>query len=379
MNLPTSSVRDLAIHGDDLVAATFGRSLWILDDITPLRQIDANPANSEAQLLRPQKTIRTRWDMNQDTPLPPETPAGKNPPDGAMVNYYLKSAPAGDIKLSIYDSQNNLVREYSSIASATDNTPANVPSYWFAPPAVLSKTLGLNRFVWDLRYPPPKTLRYSYYGNHLDYIEYTLADHAVPGETPREQPQGPLVVPGEYSLVLSLAGQTYKQPLTVTLDPRVQVSQDALAQQLNAEKNITAMMAASYGSFEQVVALRAAIAAQQKATASNGAAKELVDALKGLDDAATNAGDGSRTDLGLGSLNRELARLFAMVSSGDDRPADPLEAGVDQSCQQLAKKMAQWREINAKSVPSVNTLVQKYGAGALPVASSSIAAPQCGR
>src|SRR5205085_1596771 len=143
----------------------------ILDDITPLRQLDANLAGTEAQLLLPQEAVRTRWDMNQDTPLPPETPAGKNPPDGAIIDYYLKSAPSGHIKLSIYDSQNNLVRQYSSTVPAVDNTPANVPGYWFAPPAILSRAAGVSRFVWDLRYPPPKTLRYSYFGNHLDYVE----------------------------------------------------------------------------------------------------------------------------------------------------------------------------------------------------------------
>ena len=120
--------------------------------------------------------------MNQDTPLPPETPAGKNPPDGAIVNYFLKSAPDGEIKLSIYDSKNNLIREYSSLAAPIDSTPANVPSYWFQPPAALPKNAGLNRFTWNLRYPAPKTLRYGYFDEHLDYIEYTLADHAIPGE-----------------------------------------------------------------------------------------------------------------------------------------------------------------------------------------------------
>ena len=123
LNLPTATVTDLDVHGDDLVASTYGRSLWILDDITPLRQLDAKWPQSDAYLLRPRNTVRVRWDMNQDTPLPPETPAGSNPPDGATIYYFLKSAPAGDIKLSIYDAQNHLVREYTDVAPTFDKTP----------------------------------------------------------------------------------------------------------------------------------------------------------------------------------------------------------------------------------------------------------------
>src|SRR5262249_29527373 len=153
--------------------------------------------------------------------------------DGAMIDYYLKTAPQS-IKLSIYDSHNNLVREFSNIPAAVDRTPANVPSYWFEPPVALSTSTGLNRFTWDMRYPAPKTLRYGYFGEHLDYIEYTLADHSIPGETPREQPNGALVVPGKYSVVLNVDGQTFIQPLSITFDPRVRVSQSDLEQQLAA-------------------------------------------------------------------------------------------------------------------------------------------------
>ena len=134
LNLPTATVTDLDVHGDDLVVSTYGRSLWILDDITPLRQLDSQRPQSDAYLLRPRNVVRTRWSNYEDTPLPPETPAGDNPPDGAIINYFLKSVPAGDIKLSIYDAKNNLVREFSNVPAPIDKTPANAPEYWFAPP-----------------------------------------------------------------------------------------------------------------------------------------------------------------------------------------------------------------------------------------------------
>lgn len=379
LNLPTAAVTDLDIHGDDLVASTYGRSLWILDDITPLRQYDAKWPQSDAYLLRPRDVVRVRWDMYQDTPLPPETPAGNNPPDGATIYYFLKSAPAGDIKLSIYDAQNRLVREYTNVAPEYDKVPANVPDYWFASPSALSKNAGLNRFTWDLRYPAMKTIRYSYYGNTLDYIEYTLADHAIPDEFPRELQPGPFVVPGQYSLVLTANGQTYRQPLTVTIDPRVSASQSDLVKQLDAETSISDQMAATYAGYAQVEALRAAIADRQKLMGTDPAKKDAADALKALDDQAADIGNGKPDQLGLGPLNRELARLAFMIESGDARPATLLQAGVDQYCQELGNRVTQWRDLNQQKIGQVNTLLQKQNFALLPTAANIPVAPSCGK
>jgi len=379
LNLPTATVTDLDVHGGDLVASTFGRALWILDDITPLRQLDAKWPQSDAYLLRPRNVVRARWDMSQDTPLPPETPAGDNPPDGAIIDYFLKSAPAGDIKLSIYDAKNHLVREFTDVPPTFDKAPANAPEYWFAPSPALSKNAGLNRFTWDLRYPAMKAMRYSYSGNLLDYIEYTLSDHAIPGKFPRELQPGPFVVPGEYSLVLSVNGQTYRQPLTVTLDPRVQASQSDLVKQLDVETSISDQMAASYNGYDQVRALRQAIADRQKSLDADATKKDAADALKALDDQAADIGEGKPDDLGIGPVNRELARLAFMIESGDARPAAMLEASVEQYCQDLAKRLTQWRDLNQQKIAPVNTLLQKYNLAPLPVAVNIPPAPRCGK
>jgi photosystem II stability/assembly factor-like uncharacterized protein len=155
LNLPPASVTDLNVHGNDLAASTFGRALWILDDLTPIREMGAKVTSSEVYLLPPAEALRVRWDNFQDTPYPPETPAGQNPPDGAIIDYFLKSAPTGEVTMTVYDNQGKQVRLFSSEAKAPDLPPPNVPSYWFAPVAKLPKAAGLNRFVWDLRYPPP--------------------------------------------------------------------------------------------------------------------------------------------------------------------------------------------------------------------------------
>jgi hypothetical protein len=224
-----------------------------------------------------------------------------------------------------------------------------------------------------------KALRYSYYGNILDYIEYTLSDHAVPGKFPRDLQPGPFIVPGQYSLVLGVDGKTLRQPLTVSLDPRVHVPPSDLVQQLDAGKNIAAQMSATYDGYEQVHALQEAIAERQKSLGADATAtkKDAADALKALADQAAEVGEGKPADLGIGPLNRELARFAFMIESGDARPATLLETSVEQSCQNVGKRLAQWRDLNQQKISPVNAVLQKYNTAALPVVSNIPAAPAC--
>jgi hypothetical protein len=152
-----------------------------------------------------------------------------------------------------------------------------------------------------------------------------------------------------------------------------------LEQQLNTEKSISAQMSATFDGSEQALALRKIIDERKKSLASNAAAKDAVDALKALDEKAAAVADGSRTDLGLGPLNRELARLATMIESGDSRPAAPLQAGVDHSCGEIVKRLAQWRELNAQGIQPVNELLQKYSLAPLPVAAKIPSDPSCGK
>ena len=194
LTLPTSSVRDLTIHGNDLVAATFGRGLWILDDISPLRELP-DLEKSPVHFFKPGTAVRVHWDTHPDTPLERDLPASQNPPDGAILYYTLSSRPKGEITLDVLDSKGTRIRQFSSIPAKESLPPANVPEYWFYPPAALPVGAGMNRFVWDLHYPPPTALPYGFFGEYLEYTEYTLPDHAVPGATPRFQPPGPVVPP----------------------------------------------------------------------------------------------------------------------------------------------------------------------------------------
>jgi photosystem II stability/assembly factor-like uncharacterized protein len=371
LNFPTTDVVDLAVHGNDLVAATYGRALWVLDDVSPLREANSKMASSNAYLLRPATAMRVRWDNSQETPLPPEVPAAANPPDGAILYYHLKSPPAGPLTIEIRDARGELVRRFTSVPPAADNTLKNVPSYWFGPQTALTKNVGLNRFVWDLRYPSPAALNYSYYGNVLDYVEYTLGQHAIPGDTPREQTRGPLVTPGEYQITFIGNGVLMSQPLTVTLDPRVHVSESDLANQLDAAKRVTAGLERSYEAYNAAAALRAAISERQKALFANASTKDAADAVKDLDGQIEAVQQGNPRSPGVGPVNRDLARILFMIEVGDGAPSDSAQAAIDDSCRALDKDLAAWQKLERNFVPSVNALLGKYNLPPLPVARGS--------
>jgi len=377
LNLPTSDVQDITVHGNDLVAATYGRALWILDDLSPLRQASAEIANSNASLLRPAEAIRARWDNDQETPLPPEFPAGKNPPDGAIFNYFLKSVPTGELTLEIHDAQGNLVRKFTSLAPAPVTTLANVPDYWFEAPKALSKNAGLNRFVWDLRLAPPPALNYGYYGEALDYIEYTLSDHAIPYDTPREQTLGPFVIPGQYEAVFIGNGQLVRQKFTVREDPRVHISQDDLVAQWKAAKRIMNGLKTSYDSHRSASALRAAVADRVKSLGANAEAKIASDALKDLNKNLEAVMEGTPALPGVGPVHRDLSRTMFMLESSDAAPTDAALASLEESCAELNGAHSQWREINAQTVPQANALLEKYKLPSLPIATAVPAGDAC--
>jgi photosystem II stability/assembly factor-like uncharacterized protein len=377
LNLPTASVRDLAVHAGDLVAATFGRALWILDDLSPLRQANPASANSAARLFQPQIALRVRWDNHPDTPLSADLPAGENPPDGAMLDYYLKSAPKGEVTLDIFDEKKNRVRRYSSIPPAPDVRPPNVPDYWFAPPEVLSSQPGMHRIVWNLRYDNPPSLTYSYYGNLINYIEYTLPDHAIAGRTPRYQPEGALVVPGRYEVVLTMNGKSISQPLTVEIDPRVHASAADFAAQRDLALQISEALAASYKMFNDATALHAEVSARQKSLAGNAQAKDTLEALGALEKQIVEVIEGSEEKPGAGPVNRDLTRYFIMIETADVRPPDSAAAAVKDSCKALQKDSEQWRKLNAEVVPALNKQLELLKLNALPVTANQMAAVVC--
>ena len=261
LNLPVAPVHDLVVHDDDLVIATHGRSFWILDDVTPLRQARIAMNKLHAYLYEPQIAIRVRSDVARDTPLPADEPAGQNPPAGAILDYYL-AKPAKEITLEIFDSSGRLVRRFSSTDKPfeADRNVAFTTS-WFVPPTRLETTAGEHRLVWDLRYPDPPSL----------HKNYDIS--AVYGVGVNSPPRGPLVLPGEYQVQLTIADvepsamgtmsvRRPSQKLTVKLDPRLKVSAADLQKQFELEMEISAAMQQAYAALEQRGQLASAKQAQ---------------------------------------------------------------------------------------------------------------------
>ncbi|HLW83114.1 MAG TPA: hypothetical protein VKS20_13835 [Candidatus Acidoferrales bacterium] len=366
LNLPTTSVRDLIVHADDLAIATYGRSLWVLDDITSLRQASAQISSASAYLYRPETAVRTIWDNDPDTPLPPEVPAGQNPPDGAFIDYYLTSAPPGDITMAIYDSQGNLVRQYTSAPpKSSEHTPDEVPEYWFAPPVVLPKHAGMNRFVWDLRYPSPEVLNYGFGGLEKSVAFYGTQD-AVPGVTPRFQPLGPQVVPGDYSIVLDVDGQTFRRILHVVKDPRVPLSQYDYVEQLNLTRQMTDGLASSYTAFNTIAPLRQALDERIADLKVNKQAKPALDAATAFDKKLAAIEGGTFTAPGFGLANAALTQMVYAINMGDSAPARGLKEDTSEVCAALDKSFAEWQKLSATDLPALNSTLEKYNLAALP-------------
>jgi photosystem II stability/assembly factor-like uncharacterized protein len=371
LNLPPTPVTDIQVHGDDLAISTFGRGLWVMDDITPLREMTSETASADASLFAPETAMRVRWDNYQDTPYPRETPAGENPPDGAIIDYFLKAPPSGEVTLKIYDEKGAEIASFSSEKQGTEHLPPNVPEYWFAPEPALTKRPGLNRFVWDLRYPAPAALPYSYYGELLEYSEYTLADHAIPSMTPRQQPRGPLVAPGKYTVELRYAGKTLREPLVIEMDPRVHALQEDLVAQRDLALEIVRGMKSSYDGYHQIAGFRKALTDRAKNLHDDSAKKSGEDMQKQLDALEK----GTRKSPGVGPVNRDLARLLFSVENADMRPAETVSAAVEQSCQQLESDLTQWNAFNQQQIPAFNQVLA--GAKLPPIQTRSVTVIGC--
>lgn len=375
LNMPAAWCRDLAIEQNDLIVATYGRALWAIDDISPLREMAAKAseiASSAAYLFAPAPSVRMQWDTYTDTPLNPDVPAAENPPDGAIIDYYLKSAPAGEIKLEVFGSTGKLVRAYSSAGETSLPYKVNVPDSWLAPAPLLKKDPGLHRFVWDLRYPDPEQLLYTYYGIHVNYFEYTLADHAIPHNTPWHEPQGPMVVPGQYEIRLTVGGTTYTQPLTVKLDPRLNYSTEELQRQLDLAQKVAASMGATYESYNQVARLRKELAAL---TAKS---PDTVAAAKALDERAQGLTDAAGPPAGLGPMNRDLTRLMIAVDESDSPPASSVIEAFGVMCQDARAALARWSDLRTQDLPRLNTMLARDSAALLTVPSQAPKDPDCG-
>ena len=343
INMPATSIRDLVIKDEDLVVGTHGRGFWILDDISPLRQLRETALNAPAHLFRPGLATRVRFSMYTDTPLPVDEPRSENPPDGVVLSYHLRGNPA-DLALEIVSTAGTVVRRYEKGVDANPDPRANGhwPDWWIAPSPELKSGPGLHRFVWDLRYPRP------------DVTSFSFPISAIPGRTVPE-PLGPFVTPGTYTVRLIADDDTLTQPVRVRMDPRVKTPAAVLAArdslQLEVYRAINGIAAAR----RQVTTLRESVR-QQMSTAQGPRRDSLPNfdrMLETLEGAGGGRGGRGATEPtrgivripGLPQLHAELTTLYNVIEDSDNAPTTQVASAVRSRLSQTRTALAAVRRL----------------------------------
>lgn len=352
LNMPATSVRDVIVKDDDLVAATHGRGFWILDNITPLRQLDAKLSSSKAFLFRPQTALRVRWNTNSDTPLPPDVPAGENPPDGAVIDYYINDSARGLITLEIRDSSGETVRRYSSADPLpTPDPKLSIPAYWVRPPQVLSNAQGMHRFMWDMYYQPVPNIK-------PEYPISAVYRNTAPDAT------SPWAMPGQYTVVLTAGGKSYTQPLTVKMDPRVKTSTAELARQFELSKQLYEGRLRLEPLNERINALNTRLISLRERAVANSNVTAQIDALSKKLQELTGAAAPPRpgATLNLGVLIR-LRTLFGVIQEVDVAPTAQIAGAVADLQNEIRSVLERWQAIESQDIPALN---QQLKAASLP-------------
>ncbi|MBL7817760.1 MAG: glycoside hydrolase [Saprospiraceae bacterium] len=341
LNMPATSIRDLVIKNDDIVVGTHGRSFWILDDITPLRQATPSVKTDGATLFAPQTAYRVRWDMWTDTPLPQEEPAGQNPPDGAIINYFLKEKAVGEVVLEVFDASGKSIRRFSSNDKPYTKPQDNVPDYWVRPQQILSGTEGGHRFVWDLHYTP------------LD-VPASYPISAIYKNTAPD-PTSPWVLAGNYTVKLTVNGKTYTQPLTVKMDPRVKTSVEDLKKQHD-------LSVQCYEGLKQITQSKAEVKKTREELKSliSVAKTPLSDELKRFDAdlvafEATNQG-------GVPNFNRQesaLASIMNILQDADMPPTSQAITATEIETQKLKDLVEKLHTLKSERTKSLNDSLKK--------------------
>jgi photosystem II stability/assembly factor-like uncharacterized protein len=347
LNLPHTSMRDLWIHESDLIVATHGRSFWILDDISPLREAAASLAAADVHLFTPATAYRVQRDTYTDTPLPPDEPAAANPPDGAIIDYYLAHAASAPVTLEILDAHGQLVRKFSS-TDKPDATEAElkkqlIPLYWLRPFRSLSTEAGMHRWVWDLHYPAPDSTRHDY------------PISAIPGDTPR-YPLGPTALPGSYTARLTANEKSYTANFTVKMDPRVKITATGLDQKFHLEMRLASLLSQTSKAVMQAGSIREPL--QKLSQQATGAAKDSVQAFQNKLTAVLGAPSGffaaPSAGVTLARVNGQVTLLYGQVWQADAEPTAAQSEAVTATEHDASDMMKRWDALKTADLPALN-------------------------
>jgi photosystem II stability/assembly factor-like uncharacterized protein len=372
-NLPVTSYRDITIKGNDLVVGTYGRGIWILDDYSMLRQLAPRVTPEAAHLFQPGDAYRLRRNVNYNTPFPPEVPHALNPPDGVIVDYWLAAPASGVVTLDVTDAAGNRVRHYSSepIAPVAEAARPPEPNFWLATPQPLPAQTGEHRVNWDLRYDAPPA------------FVHTFEINANPGLTPAS-PEGPVALPGVYTLTLGVNGSTYSQKVTVRPDPRSPAPVAGLRAQNALMMNLLDGVRSAWLGYQQVSALRGGIGDLSKADSTAEATRlgvafaARLDSVGGLD-----AQRGARNRPGTtppptfrGVSNALVSQLEAQ-DNGDMAPTPAMLAAYRHTCGELQAVAARWKEVVTRDLVEFNAARRRNGLDELSTPKQAVTVPRC--
>ena len=336
LNLPVTSVRDLTVHGDDLVIATHGRSFWILDNITPLRQIHEAIKGNGPWLFNPATAIRVDNDTFTGTPLPPEEPTAENPPAGAVIDYFL-NASARHVKLEIFDAQQNLVRSFSTDnQKPAKNPPLPIAERWLPKPPILETSPGLHRFIWN--------------------VEWSSGDQLPEDEPDLRLPHAPKVPPGNYNVRLTVDGRLQSQPLKLMMDPRSPATPAILAEQFRLGRQMFSEAVEARRALGEIGSVEKQLAqAEGKTAAQNAQFKStLAEAKSGLSKILSTKERAPEQGSGLTDAYKDLTSALRVVESGDRAiPSQALEV-YQQASEQVKARMSEWAAFKQTKLPEIN-------------------------
>lgn len=335
LNMPPTSIRDLVIKDDDLVLGTHGRGFWILDDITPLRQINKNLTAEKAILFKPQQALRVRWNMNTDTPMPQEEPGGQNPPDGAILDYYLADNVSSEVTLEIFDAAQKSVRKFSSLDKPYKIPELNIPLYWIRPQQLLSATAGAHRFLWDMHYKP--------IDEPVSFPMTAIYENTAP------EKNAPWVLPGNYTAKLTVNGKSTTQIFSIKMDPRVKNTMADLQKQHALSMDCYEGRLTARASMEAITAARKMLQDKiEKAGANVADLKILEQEVAALDGARRSRRAAAEPSASFGSVEASFAGLFGNVHHTEMTPTTQTIAAVKQTKDQLILLVNKWTALKNK-------------------------------
>jgi hypothetical protein len=347
LNLPATSVRDLIIKNDDLVVATHGRGFWILDNITPLRQLNRN--QHEDLLFKPQTALRVRANLNTDTPLPPDEPAGENPPDGAMIDYFLSKGANGAVTIEIKDAKGQSVRKYSSADKPVEANPKRlkIPSYWIRPLQSVSTKAGMHRFLWGMHYTP---------------VPDVVPEFPISATYRNTAPEAtsPWAAPGDYAVMLTVDNKSFSQPLTVIMDPRVKTSAADLQEQFDLSWQLyqLRLKLAPIGKKFDDVAEQLTKLKAQAAERSDVAQKLEAFAEMLMRFGAPHPRPGAPPSL---FVLESTTRLFNDIQGADAAPTAAVKAAVADLETKVRPMMDAWDKLLEFDLPALNQQLNQAG------------------